>query len=143
MTTDEEKRRSYHFLYKTQNPNLAQLEIKLYVLTAEQTSYYLTDDDGTSFARFFFARLNYLMRPTLGEILDKFSLACIIKGDMSNMAGALVKRETTNGILWILNFNVGISFGATEISARLIWKDAKVSPVRSPTSRLRLIRRKI
>jgi hypothetical protein len=143
MTTDEEKRRTYYFAYKTENPNLAQLEIKLYVLTADrQAPYYIMDEDGMSFSRFS-RQLDCLLHTTPGETLDAFSLACVIKGEMSNMAGALVKTETTSGTFWKLNFGVGISFGATELSARLIWKNAQVGVVCLSTSRRRLIGWKI
>jgi hypothetical protein len=48
---------------------------------------------------------------------------CDIKADMSNLSGALERVSGTKGIWWQLNYEIGIQFGATELSAKMYWKE--------------------
>lgn len=124
MTTNEEKRQMYYDAYQTENPSLGQLDIKLYVLTADIAPYYIADEDGASVLPYF------VLRPSphvvSGSLAAGYSLACVIKKDLSDMTDALVKTESASGTFWKFQFAVGISFGGTELSARVIWTDAKV-----------------
>lgn len=45
---------------------------------------------------------------------------------MSNMRGALRERKSTKGTFWILDLEVAIMFGTTELTASIVWKDAQV-----------------
>jgi hypothetical protein len=126
VTTGKEQRSAYFRRYKTPNPDsLSTFEINLYALVADHAPYYIVSSQGT------FPCVNaFVFKSDLvfaGEIASAFSLACVIKADMSNMRGALTKFETKDGPYWKLEFEVGISFGTTELAANVVWTDAKVS----------------
>jgi len=54
---------------------------------------------------------------------DGYVKVCDIKADMSNLSGALERVSGTKGIWWQLNYEIGIQFGATELSAKMYWKE--------------------
>lgn len=51
---------------------------------------------------------------------------CEITADLSNLRGGLVEKVSPNGNYWILDYNVVIEFGGTELHAYLEWTE-KVS----------------
>lgn len=136
MTTGKEQRSAYFRRYKSPNPdNLSTFEINLYTLVADNAPYYVVDSQGA-----FPYIHDHVFESNLlpGEIASGFSLACVIKADMSNMRGALAKFETKDGPYWKLDFEVGISFGTTELAANVVWTDAKVSRMNVGFGLLRL-----
>lgn len=74
--------------------------------------------------------MGYICKTTLktasAEPTDGYSLACVIKADMSNMRGALRKGKGPKGMYWTLAFEVAIMFGGTELAASIVWEDAQV-----------------
>jgi hypothetical protein len=65
-------------------------------------------------------------------IMPGFTEVCVIKADLSNMAGTLEECIGPRGIYWRANFEVGILFGGTELAAKLFWKASNVRVI-TPT----------
>jgi hypothetical protein len=116
INTNETRTRHYWEHFDSPTPNLSTYTVPMLVYTAEtdEKPYFCHDDTG--------------------RMMEDFSAACVVEGDLSNMRDSLVQRTGKNGPYWKLEFDVGILFGSTELQAIMIWKDANGVEHRSPAT---------
>lgn len=60
---------------------------------------------------------------TTGRLVQGFESVCQIVADMSQMAASLQPRKGPNGKYYCAQYDVGITFGETEIKAFIEWKE--------------------
>jgi hypothetical protein len=59
-----------------------------------------------------------------GTLVNGFRNVCQITADLSNLSGALERKDGQSGkTYWYLGFDVCIRFGGTELEAFLEWKE--------------------
>ena len=58
-----------------------------------------------------------------GGLLPGFDLVCVIRADLNHLSGALRQCVGLQGAYWIMEFNICVRFGGTELEAFLEWKE--------------------
>ncbi|KAF8305225.1 uncharacterized protein EI90DRAFT_2244419 [Cantharellus anzutake] len=94
-------------VYHTSNPSLGTFSERIYAFTLsdEEGPYWALDPDG---------------KPEYG-----IECVCEITADLSNLRGGLVEKisREQGGKYWLLDYNVVIEFGDTELRAYLEWTE--------------------
>jgi len=97
--------------------------------TRIRKSYSTRDPDLTKFSTTVYARTSqgpeepYFLKSNSSYVNAGFSLACTITADLSNLRNSLKEYAGPDGPFWALNYEVGILFGTTELTAVILWKD--------------------
>lgn len=124
-----DSRSPFYLSYKTPHPNLHNLKLNLYARTAEtpdQQSYYVLDESGTKSDQCYCSRsIAHAFAYPSGKVMPGFTQICTISADLSALSGALQMQEGPTGPRWELQYEIGILFGNTELSAVVIWTNPK------------------
>lgn len=56
-----------------------------------------------------------------GNLLDGFREMCVVQADLRGVQAASPLRQGRNGSYQNLGFEIGITFGATSMDARVLW----------------------
>jgi hypothetical protein len=61
-----------------------------------------------------------------GNVMPGFTRVCTIRADLSNMNKGLQQYSGPRGAYYLVEFQLGILFGSTELAAKVFWEDADV-----------------
>jgi hypothetical protein len=115
LKADQCSRMKYGRHFKTSNPDVSDIKVKIYVSQNDEPTRLKT----------------YFMTDRSGNWVPGVSLACTIHTDMTSGLGTLKRHRGADGTYWTLDYEVVVFFGRTELMAQAIWKDAKGKEHRS------------